>query len=480
MFDEEDFRDYEDEIQNVVKQYEEMLEKDESVYFDTEEFGMIIDYYTQRDEIEKSRHAVDLAMIQHPLDNSLKIKNARQFLLENNPKEAFEILKHTEHEDEDDPDFFLTLGSCLAALGKSQKAIDSYLAALPFFDEDEKCELYNAIAFEYQHLRKFDLALSFYKKALAICQDKMQIDQLYQEIRCCYLCDDKKDECLDFFQQLVDKDPHNSKAWTNIGDCYRMMFKYEDAIDPYEFALSIDPEDLWTNMHLGDIYYDLGRYKEAIDTLNEALRNGIDSGMIRVSLGDCYYRLEDLQSAEEHYRKAVERNPVIGGGWAGLGYVFSDRGESQKAIKYFEKAYALEPYETDYLYSIAAEYRKIEDFGHSMEYLMKIQEQSPSDPDSYYFIADLYGEQDRVDEAIDTLKQGLLNTDNDSNLLYLLAYAYFVKGDKTNGLSTLDLALTNDFEGYRDFVDYDKDLLGNDVDIIDLITQHKLKHNENN
>ena len=64
MFDEEDFRDYEDEIQDVVKQYEEMLEKDESVYFDTEEFGMIIDYYTQRDEIEKSRHAVDLAMIQ--------------------------------------------------------------------------------------------------------------------------------------------------------------------------------------------------------------------------------------------------------------------------------------------------------------------------------------------------------------------------------------------------------------------------------
>ena len=27
MFDEEDFRDYEDEIQNVVKQYEEMLER---------------------------------------------------------------------------------------------------------------------------------------------------------------------------------------------------------------------------------------------------------------------------------------------------------------------------------------------------------------------------------------------------------------------------------------------------------------------
>lgn len=475
----DELMNYDEEAKEAVSRYEEMVGEGECVYFDSEEFGMIIDYYTQNDEIEKARQAVDLAMIQHPLDESLRIKNARQFLLESNPKEAYEILRHVERIDDSDPDYFLTLGSCLAALGKSQDAIDTYLEALPFFEEDEKNELYNAIAFEYQHLQKHDLALSYYKKSLAICHDADHLDQLYHEIRSCFLAQGKKEECIAFFQHRVDKNPLDSKAWASIGDFYRLMNQYEDSIDPYEFALSIDPKDLWANMHLGNIYYDLGRYREAIDTLNEALRNGVDSSMIRTSLGDCYYRMDDLQTAEEHYQKAVESSPILGVAWAGLGYVYSDRGESSKAIKYFEKAYELEPYETDHLYSIAAEYRKMEDFGHSMEYLVKIQQQAPHDPDSYYFIADLYGEQDMVDEAIETLKEGLANTENDPNLLYLMAYAYFVKDDRTNGLAILDMALDADFEGYRSFIDFDKELLGNDLDIIDLISEHKMRQNDN-
>ena len=474
MFEDENFMNYEDEIREAVKRYEEMLEHEESVYFDSEEYGMIIDYYTQRDEVEKARRALNMAILQHPLDNSLKIKNARQYLLENNPQEAFAILKTTEHEDPEDPDYFLTLGSCLAALGKSQKAIDTYLNALPFFDEDEKCELYNAIAYEYQNLGQCDMALQFYMKALPIAED---VNQLYHEIRSCFFHAGKQEDCIAFFKNRVEKNPQDHFAWSAIGDCHRMMFRYEDAIDPYEYSLAIDPTDLWTNMHLGNIYYDLGRYKEAIDTLQEALHNNVDSSTIRISLGDCYYRLGDLDSALLHFNKAVERNPIAAEGWAGIGYVLSDRGESQKAIKYFKKAYETMPYEHDYLYSIASEYRKLNDFGNAMAYLMKIQEDSPQDPDSYYYIAELYGEQDRVDEAIATLRQGLQNTENDPMLLYLLSYAYLIKGDRVKGLSTLDMALEADFEGYRDFVDYDKDFLSNDIDVIDLINQHKIKHN---
>ncbi|MCF0200445.1 MAG: tetratricopeptide repeat protein [Bacteroidales bacterium] len=478
MFDDENFSNYDDEVQDAVKRYEAMLHDGETVYLDSEEFGMVIDHYTQLDEIDKARHAIDLALTQHPFDNTLKIKQARQYLLENEPEEAFNILRHVNHEDDDDPDFFLTLGSCLAALGKSQKAIETYMEALPFFDDDEKCELYNAIAYEYQHLNNFELAIDFYKKALSNCQDSMQKDQIYHEIRSCYFLANKKEEGVDYFQSLVDNNPYDSKAWAAIGDCYRMMFRYEDAIDPYEYALSIDPKDLWTNMHLGDIYYDLERFKEAIDTLNEALRNEVDTSMIRSNLGDSYYRLGDLQNAEIHYRKAIEQNQNSGGGWAGLGYVYSDRGESNKAIKYFEKAYRIEPFETDHLYSIAAEYHKMNDYGHALEYLNKIQEQRPSDPDAYYYIATLHGEQDHVDEAIRTLKQGLQSTNNDPTLLYLLAYAYYIEDDKTNALSTLDLALETDFEGYHEFIEYDKELLTNDIDIIDLISTHQLKHND--
>ncbi len=474
MFDDEEFEDYleeEKERRAAIERYEDMMKTHDSVYFDSEEFEYIIDHYTQNNELKRSRQAVELAMIQHPESNMLKIKCARQYLLENNAQRAFDIMQHVERAyDDNNPDYFLTLGSCLAALGKSEEALENYFNALPYFDEDEKFELYNAIAYEYQHMRQFDLALEFYNKAMPLSDDK---DTLFHEIRCCYLNDGRKEEALAYFQALVDKDPYNGKAWANIGDVYRIMGQYEEAVDPYEYALSIDPEDLWTNMHLADIYYDLGRYKEAIDTLEEALRNGVESSMIHTTIGDCLYRLNDLQSAEDHFSKALEINPMLGAGYAGLGYIFSDRGQNRKAIKYFEKAIEYEPWESDHLYSIASDYMKLKEYDKALEYLRKIQEQTPNDADAYYYIADLYGQQDKLEEAVNTIKFGLLQTDNDASLLYLLAYACFVKGNRNEGLEALDQALDANFEAYPDFFDYDRELLANDTDILELIEQHR-------
>ncbi len=80
---------------------------------------------------------------------------------------------------------------------------------------------------------------------------------------------------------------------------------------------------------------------------------------------------------------------------------------------------------------------------------------------------------DNIDEAINTIQYGLQQTNNASSLLYLLAYAYFVKGLRMQGLDALDRALDADFDAYLDFLEYDRDLLANDTDIIDLIAQHK-------
>ena len=164
---------------------------------------------------------------------------------------------------------------------------------------------------------------------------------------------------------------------------------------------------------------------------------------------------------------------MVASGYAGLGYVFSDRGNSRKAIKYFKKALEIEPWETDHLYSMATDYMKLKEYDTAMDCLRKIQEQTPNDADAYYYIADLYGQQDKIDEAINTIKFGLLQTDNDSSLLYLLAYAYFVKGSHQEGLEALDQALTADFTLWPDFIEYDRELLANDSDILQLIEQHK-------
>ena len=114
MFEEdEEYEEYEEEMKKALTRFEDMLKTGETDYFDSEELEYIIDEYIQKGNLKKSRRAIDLAIAQHPESNILKIKEARQLLLENHPQDAFELIQHAER-DEEDPDYFLILPSSLS------------------------------------------------------------------------------------------------------------------------------------------------------------------------------------------------------------------------------------------------------------------------------------------------------------------------------------------------------------------------------
>ena len=153
MFEDEDFDDYFEEEQDrkaAVEKYETMLKANGSAYFDSEEFEYIIDHYTEQNELKKSRQAVEIAMAQHPESNLLKIKEARQYLLENDAQHAFELLQHIDR-DEEEPDYFLTLGSCLALFrrGREIRPLQCHRIRIPAFAEIRPCLgfLFQGLAF---------------------------------------------------------------------------------------------------------------------------------------------------------------------------------------------------------------------------------------------------------------------------------------------------------------------------------------------
>ncbi len=474
--DDDNWREDEDDdiTKEAVNRFEEMLENQRPTYFDSEEFEMIIDFYMQHDDLQRSREAVNLAIAQHPDDINLKIKNARQFLVENNPLKALELLEQTEI-NLDEPDYFLTLGSCYAALGKPQKAIDTYTKALSYFDEDEKSELYHAIAFEYQHLFKYPKAIEYYKRSLESETDEAMFNSTITELANCYLLSESMDEAICYFNERIERNPYEVESWNAMGDLYRRTEQLEEAITMYEYVLAIDPTHLWANMHLANIYYDLNRFQEAIDSLNEALAHDLETSMIHASLGDCYYRQEHYIDAKSEYLKALEINDHLTEAWSGLGYVYSDTGDSKKAIKYFEKAYALEPFNDDHLYNLAAEYRKAGDNEKALTYLMEIEKRQPSDPDLYFFLGDLLADMGRSDEGICYLHLGLERTENDPTLRYLLAYLHLERNERELALQNLEEALETAPSYYKDFIEYNPEMISNDIEVMEMI--HKYVNN---
>ena len=322
IYDDENWDDENDDdmTNEAVSRFEDMLENQHPAYFDAEEFELIIDYYMQNNDLKRSREAVDLAVAQHPDDVNLIIKNARQFLIENNPTQAFQLLDQIEPQC-DEPDYFLTLGSCYAALGKHQKAIDTYTMALSYFDDDEKSELYHAIGYEYQSLDIHNKAIEFYKKSLDCAPDELTTRNAFTDLINCYTSSGHSEEGIAYFNQRLESNPHETESWSALGDIYRRLDRLEDAIEMYEYVLAIDPTHLWANMHIANSYYDLNRFQEAIDSLNEALAHNVETSMIHASLGDCYYRLNRFIDAKQEYNKALTINEFLTEAWSGLGYV---------------------------------------------------------------------------------------------------------------------------------------------------------------
>lgn len=473
MFEEEnDWEEDDDITKDAVKRFEDMLEQHSSSYFDAEEFEMIIDYYMQNDDLQRSHLAVDLAIEQHPDDINLRIKDARQKLLENNVKKALAILEDTEI-NYDEPDYFLTLGSCYAAMGRSEDAIKTYKKALHYFDEDEKSELYNALGLENENLHRYDEAIAYYKKAIANCYDDHDLINGCNGLVNCCIKGERFDEGVHFFNQRIEDNPQQIVYWASLGDLFRRTNHLEDAIEMYEYVLAIEPTDLWANIHLANSYYDLNRFQEAIDSLKEALNHGLHNAMIYTSLGDCNYRMENFIDAKESYQKALAINDALAEAWAGLGYVYSDTGESIKAINHFKHAYSLEPFNDDHLYNLAAEYRKINDNENALICLQTIEQYQPVDPDLYFFLGDLLADMNRPKEALQYLQTGIERTHGDASLIYLTAFIYLELNERTLAMSFLEQALQANPEYAKEFIEYNPEMITNDQEVMDTISRYQ-------
>lgn len=463
-----------DLTKEAVTRFEDMLESQRIGYFDAEEFELIIDYYVQHDDLKRSRQAVDLALEQHPLDNSIRIKNARQYLVENNPRKAFELLEAAE-DSHDDPDYYLTLGGCYAALGKPKTAIDTYIKALPYFEEDEKSELYHAIGFSFQELLQYQKAIPYYKKSLETTTDPYYISCTLLELTECYIESGSYHDGISYLQQRIEDNPHEVDSWASLGDIYRLTDQLEPAIDMYEFALAIDPTHLRANLNLANVYYDLNRFKEAIDSLQEALSHQVNTATLHTSLGDCYYRMNQFIDAKNEYNIALRMDDQLPEAWSGLGYVDSDTGDSMKALNCFQIAHNLEPDNDEHLFNLASEYWKINNKEKALECLLEVEKKQPDDVDLYFCLGDLLADMDRYDEAINYLHIGLQRTNNDPTLRYLLAFLHLERGERQLALFHLEIALEEYPDYYKEFLEFNPEMLNNDIEVMEMINK-KVKH----
>lgn len=466
------FDDY--EIQELVNKFENQLENNQLSFFDADELNIIVDYYIQHEDFGKINIIAELADRFHsenPLYNAIM---AKKYLAVQDAHNAMRYLKD-DNNNKQDPDYYVNLGYCHSLLNEHLESIAAYKLALKYLENENCDDIYSSIGVEYMLLRDYKNALYYLKKGLNNCID---ISEQYIEITNCYFLLDKSDEAIEFFNSEIDKNPHNLAAWMSLGNCYLRIHLLEKAVESYEYALAIDQHHEQAYINIATILNELDEYQNSIDTIEDAFTNKVKKPILYCLYGEALAKTGNKLDAITNFNKAIELDDNIAEAYAGLGFIFCEENNHQNAIKFLKRASKLAPYNTDYLFVLVEQNNKIGKYKTSLKYLKEIEELVPYETNLYIAYMEVYILMDNIDKAIKSIQKGLKLLGRQASLLYRLAFINFVQEENELGLLNLEEALSIDFEGVQEFIDFDPNFVLNDINIVNLINEYKNKNDK--
>lgn len=470
-FDDDNFFD-DYEVQELIKRFESQLDNEQTLFFDADELNIIIEYYIQNNNLEKINLIADLAERFHNGNQITNLILAKKYLAFKMPKEAMKYLEDA-YVPSLEVDYYLSLGFCYSLLGKPDKSILAYKKTIKILNGENCDDIYNSMAIEYMLLRQYEEALSCFKKGINVCSD---FAEQYAEITECYFNLDKAEEAIQFLDNEVDKNPYNIDAWMAKGNCYLRLHLLEKAAEQYEYALAINPRLTNAYTNILTILNELDRYQENIELSREAIRNNVNSPLLYCLYGEALSKTGDKAAAMDYFKKAIEMDEYIAEAYAGMAFILSEEDNPKSAIKFLKKAHELAPYNTDFLFVLVEEHNKIGKYKESIKYLKEIESIFPYDVNLYIAYMEVYIMLDDVEQAIKSIKKGLKVLGRNASLLYRMAFIYFVQEDKELGMLNLEEALSLDYEGHREFLEFDPIYILNNEEIVNLINEYKTKN----
>lgn len=331
------FDDFDDEVRELVLNFEKTVLKGESQFFDIDELEMIMDYYITVNDQKPLERAVQYAEQLYPNSSEVLRYRAQMMIIHGQYKQALKQLGKLREAEPDDVDLAYVMGTAYSAMGDHEKAIECYKEATS--DDWMLDRVYASIGEEYYKLRKFDMAAEYYKQAVELNpQEDVTIYNYYDS---CYEAG-KVEEAVDYLKDFVKKEPYSYEGWYSLGCAYRDMSLYEQAVDAFEFAIAINKSFFDSYLSLSLVQDLMGRSTDAVTTLLRSLDCADDRAMVYRCVGSIYDREGNSETALAYFKKALEENPSDAETYAALAECTLHNGEAAAAVSLVNKALDLD------------------------------------------------------------------------------------------------------------------------------------------
>ena len=111
-------------------------------------------------------------------------------------------------------------------------------------------------------------------------------------------------------RQLVDRDPNDFEAFTQLGTVYFFSKKPAEAEKAYLRAVELQPESVLALLDLGKLRLDQKNFSGAVEILSKAVALPPPSAEVNYFLGEAYLNLKKGSKAVDYMNSALKIDPI--------------------------------------------------------------------------------------------------------------------------------------------------------------------------
>ncbi len=463
--------DNKNDIKQLMANYRNLREGKSHQFIDEENFDIIISYYDEREQFEKSLEAANFAVNQFPYSSTLLIKKADLLIATGKYKTALKILEQAEILDNSDFNLYILKTDAYLATDQQDKAIDLLENVLSQFNGKEKVELLFELADVYDDYENFDKVFDCLVHILEI--QPTNEEALY---KICFWADHtgRNEESIKIHLKIINEFPYCELAWFNLGSAYQGIKLYEKAIDAYQYVLVIDEKFDFAYRNIGDAYMRLRKYKDAIENLLKVLELSKPEEVIFEALAYCYEKLKLPAEARFYYKKASHLNPENASLYYKMACTYMQQEQWKTAIKLLETANKLTRLHPTFNYASAQCYFQIEDYNQCIFYLSNTLTAKPASLKAWELLMICMYALESYDDGIGLIEKAMEATNQKPLFLFYKVAFLEALCKQKEAIILLDTALTIAPKLLKILIELNPALLHHNA-FVDCIIKHKIK-----
>ncbi|CAF0971087.1 unnamed protein product [Adineta steineri] len=295
-----------------------------------------ISKFQGEEEVLFSMHSVFRIQDIKQMGGNNRLYEVNLVLTADNDPELSRLTDYIRKESYPNSEGWYRLGMVLWSMGQFDKAEDIYQVLLDQKKDDkDKAPIYHQLGLIMKDQGKYEEALTFYEKSLAIYQKTLSTNHpslamSYNNIGLVHYnmgnypkALSSHEKALGIRQQsLPCNHPHLAASYNNIGIVYKKMGNYPKALSYYEKDLEISQQSLPPNHpdlaasynNIGNVYKSMGNYPQALSSHEKALEirqqslptNHPDLASSYNNIGLVYENMGNYSKARTFYERAVQ------------------------------------------------------------------------------------------------------------------------------------------------------------------------------